>query len=84
MAVLSPPISYWELDRAANQKGSQIGIVMISSKRITIKKSLRLDFLAINNEAEYEAFIAGLSPAKRFEGEFVKVFYDSRLVVGQV
>ena len=47
----------WKLyvDGAANQKGFDIGIVLISLDRITIEKSLRLGFSTINNEAEYEA-----------------------------
>ena len=46
----------WQLfvDGAANQKGLGIGIVMISPSRITLEKSLKLGFLATNNEAEYE------------------------------
>ena len=46
--------SRWKvyMDGAANQKGSGVGLVLISPKRITIEKSLRLGFLATNNEAE--------------------------------
>ena len=43
------------MDGAANQKGSGVGLVLISPERITIEKSLRLGFSATNNEAEYEA-----------------------------
>ena len=68
------------------KKGLGIGIVMISPKHIAIKKSLRQDFSVTNNEAEYEALMTGLSSVKKLEGggEFVKVFCDLRLVVGQV
>ena len=34
------------VDGAANQRGSGVGLVLISPERITIKKSLRLDFSA--------------------------------------
>ena len=52
----------WELyvDGAANQQGSGVGLVLVSPKKITIKKSLRLSFLATNNEAEYEALLMGM------------------------
>ena len=30
-------------------------------KKISVKKSLRLDFLAMNNEAEYEALLMGMA-----------------------
>ena len=44
----------WELyvDGAANQRGSRVGLVLVSPERIIIKKSLRLNFSATNNEAE--------------------------------
>ena len=49
----------WELyvDGAANQRGSGVGLVLVSPEKITIKKSLRLNFSAMNNEAEYEALL---------------------------
>ena len=43
------------VDGAVNQRGSEVGLILISPKRITIDKSLRLGFSATNNEAEYEA-----------------------------
>ena len=49
------------MDGAANQKGSGIGIVMISPDGIALEKSLRLDFSLTNNRAEYEALLAGLT-----------------------
>ena len=48
------------VDGVANQKGSGIGIEMISPNGITLEKSLRLGFSATNNEAKYEALIARL------------------------
>lgn len=67
MVILASSSPYWELyvDGAANQKGSGIGIFMISPEHITIKKSLRLNFSATNNEAKYEALLAGLSFVKK-------------------
>ena len=52
----------WQLfvDGAANQKGLGRGIMMISPNGITLEKSLRLGFSATNNEAEYEALLAGV------------------------
>ena len=45
------------VDGAANHKGFGVGLVLVSSKKITIEKSLRLGFSATNNEAEYEALL---------------------------
>ena len=79
------PLS-WKVyvDGAVNQKGSEVGIVLISPDKITIEKSLRLDFLAINNEAEYEALLMGMTMVQKMGGKAIKIFSNSRLVVGQV
>ena len=45
---------------------------------------MRLDFSATNNEAEYEALLIGMTMVQRMRGKSVKLFSDSRLVVGQV
>ena len=52
----------WEVyvDGAANQRGSGVGLVLVSPEKITIEKSLRLGFSATNNEAEYEAMLMGM------------------------
>ena len=56
----------------------------MSPKKVVIEKSLRLDFLATNNEAEYEALLEGMIVVQRMEGKSIKLFLDSRLVVDQV
>ena len=45
---------------------------------------MRLDFLTTNNEAEYEALLIGMTMVQRMGGKLVKVFLESRLIVGQV
>ena len=76
----------WQLfvDGAANKKGSGIGIVMVSPDDITLEKSLRLKFVAINNEAKYKALLAGLKAMQKLGGKTIRAYCDSRLVVGQV
>ena len=76
----------WEMyvDGAANQRGSRVGLVLVSPEKITIEKSLRLGFSATTNEAEYEALLMGMMMVQKLGGKTVKVFLDSRLVVGQV
>ena len=51
----------WEVyvDGAANQRGSGVGLVLVSPEKITIEKSLRFSFSATNNEAEYEVLLEG-------------------------
>ena len=72
------------VDGVANQRGSGVGQILISPKRITIEKSLRLGFSTTNNEAEYEALLEGMSMVQKLGGKAVNVFSNSRLVVGQV
>ena len=76
----------WEvyIDGALNQKGSGIRLVLISPEKVIVEKSLRLNFSTTNNEAEYEALLMGIAVVQRMGGKSVKVFSDSRLVVGQV
>ena len=57
---------------------------MVSPEKLTIEKSLRLGFSATNNEAEYEVLLEGMSIVQKMGGKAIKVFSNSRLVVGQV
>ncbi|XP_065617070.1 uncharacterized protein LOC136062199 [Quercus suber] len=72
------------IDGIANHKGSSVGLVLISPESITIEKSLRLGFLATNNEVEYEALLEGMIMVQKMGGKVVELISDSRLVIGQV
>ena len=72
------------VDGAANQKGSGVGLVLVSPEKLVVEKSLRLGFSVANNEAEYEALLEGMSMVHKMGGRSVTMFSDSRLVVGQV
>ena len=61
-----------------------MGLVIISPKRATIEKSLRLGFSATNNEAKYKALLQGMAMVQKMGGKVVEMLSDSRLVVGQV
>ena len=76
----------WEIyvDRALNQKGSGVGLILISPEKVIIEKFLRLDFSATNNEAKYEVLLIGMAMVQRMGEKSIKLFSDSRLVVGQV
>ena len=78
--------SSWKVyvNGAENHRGFRVGLVLISPKSITIKKSLRLGFSATNNEAEYETLLVGITMVQKMGGEAVEIFSDSRLVVRQV
>ena len=86
LVVFTPYSPAWEIytDGVANQKGSSVGIILISLDKIIVEKSLRLGFPATNNEAKYEALLAGMAMVGKLGGKVVEVFSDSRLVVRQV
>ena len=75
-------LSPWELyvDGATNQRGSGVGLVLVSPEKITIEKSLRLNLFATNNEA----LLRGMVMVQKIRGKAVRAFSDSKLVVGQV
>ena len=72
------------MDGAANQQGTGVGLVLVSPEKITIEKSLRLGFSATNNEAKYETLLMGMVMVQKMGGRVVKMFSDSRLIIGQV
>ena len=59
--VPKPPCWKVYVDGTANQRGSRVGLVLITPEKATIEKSLRLGFSATNNEAEYEALLQGMA-----------------------
>ena len=65
----TPDLPVWKLsvDGAANAQGSGAGLILTSQKGIDIEYALRFGFRASNNEAEYEAVIAGLNLAHSME-----------------
>ena len=78
--------SIWKLsvDRASNAQGSRAGLILTSPEGIDIEYALRFGFRTSNNEAEYEAVIAGLNLAHSLEVDLLEVYSDSQLVVKQI
>ena len=76
----------WEVyvDGVSNQKGSGVGLILVSPEKVVIEKYLRLDFSATNNKAEYETLVEGMAMVQRMGGKSIRLFSDLRLVVGQV
>ena len=86
IAQTMPDLPIWKLsvDGAANSQGSRAGLILTSPKGIDIEYALRFGFQASNNEAEYEAVIAGLNLAHSMEVDQLEVCSDSQLVVNQI
>ena len=78
--------SQWSLsvDGSSNQLGSGAGIVLEGPDGVLIEQALRFAFKASNNQAEYEALIAGMLLAKEMGAQNLLVKSDSQLVTGQV
>ncbi|CAL8169972.1 unnamed protein product [Prunus armeniaca] len=74
----------WELyvDGSSNQAGAGVGIVLSSPEGVDLEYSVRLDFPASNNVAEYEALVLGLQLARTLKVGRLVVHSDSRLIVG--
>ncbi|XP_025682457.1 uncharacterized protein [Arachis hypogaea] len=62
----------WELhvDGASNREGSRAGIVLKEGDIVMTEQSLQFHFSASNNQAKYEALIAGLKLVFSLQGEF--------------
>uniref|UniRef100_A0A2N9HX21 Uncharacterized protein n=1 Tax=Fagus sylvatica TaxID=28930 RepID=A0A2N9HX21_FAGSY len=77
---------WWKIyvDGASNAKGSGTGVVIITPDETIIEQSIRLDFKTSNNEAEYEAVLAGLNSAKTLGAQQLIVHCDSLLVASQI
>ena len=78
------PIWKLSVDGASNAQGSGAGLILTSPEGIDIEYALRFGFHASNNEAEYEAVIAGLNLAHSLEVDQLEVHSDSQLVVRQI
>uniref|UniRef100_A0A2N9F652 Uncharacterized protein n=1 Tax=Fagus sylvatica TaxID=28930 RepID=A0A2N9F652_FAGSY len=77
---------WWKVyvDGASNSKGSGTGVVIITPDETVIEQSIRLNFKTSNNEAEYEAVLAGLKSAKTLGARRLIVYCDSLLVASQI
>ncbi|GJT11490.1 reverse transcriptase domain-containing protein [Tanacetum coccineum] len=71
-------------DGSSYTDGSGAGLILINPEGIEFTYALRFIFDATNNEAEYEALIAGLRIAEQMGVKNLQENVDSRLVANQV
>nr|GEZ51875.1 reverse transcriptase domain-containing protein [Tanacetum cinerariifolium] len=76
----------WTLftDGSSCVDGSGAGLILTNPDRVEFTYALRFQFAASNNEAEYEALIAGLQIATQMGVKNVQANVDSKLVANQV
>ena len=82
----TPTEDQWTLhvDGSSNPKGAGAGIVLEGPNDILIEKSLHFAFKTSNNQAEYEAILAGLSLAREVDVKTLMCKTDSKLTVGHL
>ncbi|XP_072084610.1 uncharacterized protein [Arachis hypogaea] len=76
----------WKLymDGASNNERSGAGVTLKKGEQVMAEKSLQFSFTASNNQAEYEALLAGLKLAQDLQIPQLNVYCDSLLVVQQI
>ncbi|CAJ2645848.1 unnamed protein product [Trifolium pratense] len=71
------------VDGASSATGAGAGIILENENGLLIEVSLALSFPTSNNQAEYEAFLAGLRLAEDLQAKEIKIYTDSQLVASQ-
>ncbi|XP_071714724.1 uncharacterized protein [Rutidosis leptorrhynchoides] len=81
--IITSPVEAeeWKL---FSSDGSGAGLMLVNLKGKEFTYALRFEFSTTNNEAEYEALLAGLRIAKEMKIEYLQAFVDSQLVANQV
>nr|GEW80667.1 reverse transcriptase domain-containing protein [Tanacetum cinerariifolium] len=76
----------WKLyiDEASSFDSSGAGLMLVSLEGKEYTYALRFEFKTTNNEAEYEALLAGLRIADKMEIKDLDIFIDSQLLANQV
>nr|GEV51525.1 reverse transcriptase domain-containing protein [Tanacetum cinerariifolium] len=72
------------IDGSSCVDGSEADLIIMNSRGIEFTYALRFRFNATNNEAEYEALIAGLRMASQIGIQNLQANVDSKLVANQV
>ncbi|GJZ25362.1 reverse transcriptase domain-containing protein, partial [Tanacetum coccineum] len=83
---LTPGLRAWRLytDGASNSGGFRVGLILLAPDDVEYSYALRLNFSNSNNNAEYEALLAGLRLAIKMQVKDIHAFIDSKLVASQV
>ncbi|XP_074374255.1 uncharacterized protein LOC141714647 [Apium graveolens] len=73
----------WKLfvDGSVAGKKCGAGLILSIPEEFEICQAIRFDFPLTNNEAEYEALLAGMELARSLEAKHLRAFSDSMLVV---
>ncbi|CAL8174574.1 unnamed protein product [Prunus armeniaca] len=80
----SVPLWILHVDGSANQQGCGAGLVLTTPDGGKVEYALRFNFRTSNNEAKYEALLAGLRLAKSMSAKQISIHSDSQLIVNQI
>ncbi|CAL8994500.1 unnamed protein product [Prunus brigantina] len=80
----SVPVWILHVDGSANQQGCGAGLVLTTPDGGKLEYAIRFSFRTSNNEAEYEALLAGLRLAKSMSAKQISIHSDSQLIVNQI
>ncbi|KAL0352498.1 UNVERIFIED_CONTAM: Retrovirus-related Pol polyprotein from transposon gypsy [Sesamum calycinum] len=83
-ASISTPTWSVYVDGSSTSTGSGAGVALESPQGDKFEYAIKLDFPSSNNEAEYEAFLAGCELALAAGAKRIVIYSDSQLVVNQV
>ncbi|XP_076906127.1 uncharacterized protein LOC143562104 [Bidens hawaiensis] len=67
-----------------HNEGSGAGFGLVNPEGHEFTYAIKLDFKSTNNEAEYEAFLAGLRIARKLGVKHLEAQVDSMLIAGQI
>ena len=86
MAVAELPGKKWTMrfDGLATTTSNRLRIVLSCEDGDTMPLSFKLGFFCLNNVAEYEAYLTGLTITLSIGVKHMRVLGDSNLVVSQV
>ena len=71
-------------DESSNRQAGGAGFILLSSEGDVVECMVGLDFPTTNNEAEYEALVAGLDLARVARATSVVIYCDSQVITNQV
>nr|XP_025635758.1 uncharacterized protein LOC112729828 [Arachis hypogaea] len=76
----------WKLhvDGSSNITSGGAGVILESHNGVVIEQSVRYEFSVSNNQAEYEALLAGLALAREVGAKVLEVNTDSQVVSSQI
>ncbi|XP_072056313.1 uncharacterized protein [Arachis hypogaea] len=86
MTPRNPTPESWKLhiDGSSNVTSGGAGVILENQNGVIIEQSVQYEFPVSNNQAEYEALLAGLALAKDVGAKVLEVSTDSQVVSSQI